>query len=298
MSPRILRTAIFTLCALFSGLLCAADDTPGFRRFANTISPDGAYVLAWGWGGGERPQKLKEWPSGRDTAEEQMANFLVDAAGGKVLAEIPEHDHFVTSAGRWKQFGGLAANWSEDSQRALAIYGGRWSDDSILWIDPKKRTFTEVLGPLETATREFLTKKEKINDLDDEDGVTFNRPALLPGGVLVMDVCAKPKVNQPESYDYRLKFMVKFDGKKPACTLVGGRKIPQPPEDARPEEVQAEEELNKAYQELRAKSKDAERAALRDRQLQWLKQREALAESERSFFTRMRAAWLRARAEN
>lgn len=299
MSPRLLHLAMYALCAILALFASSAADGPGFRRFAKTGSPDGAYALAWGTGGGRPLAELREWPIGTDTRDDAGQNFLVDAISGKVLAEIPGHDHFMTGDGIGKQFGSLTVSWSDDSQRALAIYGGRWSDDSILWIDPKKRTFTEVVSPLMKATREFLTKKEKIGNLDDEEGVTFDSAKLLPGGVLMINVRAKPKITRPDSYDYRLRFSVRFDGNKPACTLVSGVQIPDAPGEEKSADFKVEAELNKAYQTLRAKLNDADRAVLKEKQLQWLKERDAISdEAERMIFTRIRTAYLQGRAEN
>ncbi len=284
------RIAILALCWLASGFFCATGGEAGFRRFAHTISPDGAYVLAWGWGEDEHPEKLKEWPPGADTAGDSVANFLVDAIRGQVLAAIPERDHFQTSDGRWKRFSGLAASWSEDSRTALAIYEGRWSDESILWIDPKKRTFVELLPKLTEAYARFLAKKENVAEAGE---ISFSLPAILAGGVLVLDARARPQVNKPPEYTYRLKFQVKIARDEPTCTLLGGHKIGEPPEDGK-----VEDELNKAYQQLRSKLNEAGRATLEEAQVRWLKPREALGESDWIFFTRMRAAFLRARLEN
>jgi hypothetical protein len=161
-SPAVFRwVAVLAFWTFLFVVPRALADEPGFRRFADTISPDGAYVLAWGWGEEEEHlEKLKEWPPGGDTAEDSVANYLVDAVRGQVLATIPERDHFLTSNGRWKRFSGLAVGWAEDGQHALAIYEGRWSDEAILWIRPETRSFIDVLGPLEEAYRRFLAKKE------------------------------------------------------------------------------------------------------------------------------------------
>jgi len=43
---------------------------------------------------------------------------------------------------------------------------------------------------------------------------------------------------------------------------------------------------------------DAGRAELKEKQLAWLKQREEMEKSERTYFTHLRVAYLRARAEN
>ncbi len=286
-----LQAAALALCLVLSSGRCSAEDTPGFRRFHDTVSPDGAHVFAWGWGAdADKLAELKEWAEGKDTAGDDISNFLADAARGQLVAVIPEHDHFVTSDGRFKRFSGLAVGWSEDSRHALAIYEGRWSDESILWVDAKSRTFSEVLPQLVKAYSAFLKKTAKVEDPGE---VSFNLPALLPGGVLVINGRARPQINKPPEYNYRLKFQVKAGGKEPKLTLVGGKKIPEPGG-----EDKVEDELNAAYKKLVAKLNDAERAALKEKQLQWLKQREAMPESERNFFTRLRTAWLDARAEN
>jgi hypothetical protein len=288
------------LVALGLGLLLfdapGAAAEPGFRRFADTISPDGVYVLAWGRDEDkDRPEKLREWPPGSDSIEDSAANYLIDAKQSRVLTIIPERDHWVTADGRFKQFSGLAVGWSEDSQRALAIYEGRWRDESILWIDPKRRAFLEMAPQLIEAYDRFLAKKEKtkIADFDDFGILSFSMPALLPDGVLVIDARAQQMINRPPTYSYRLKLQVKTVGEEVKCTLISGRKIPEPADDDK-----VEDELNKVYQQLRAKLNEAGRAALKEKQLLWLKQREALVESKRTFFTRLRTAYLRARAEN
>lgn len=291
MSPAHLCRCVMisVLCWLGSQERTAAGEA-GFRRFADSISPDGAYVLAWGWGSdAEKLDALKEWPAGADTAEDFVENYLVDAVAGKVIAVIPEHDHYVTSQGKWKQFSGLAVAWAEDSRRALAIYEGRWSDESILLIEPKKRTFVEVLPQLHRTYTRYLAKSAKL----DEPEISFNLPTLLPGGVLVIHARALEKVNEPPRFNHLLKLQMKASGAEPSFTLLSARKDREEPDDEK-----VEDELNKVYQQLRAKLSETARATLKERQLAWLKQREALPASERVFFTRMRLAQLRAQFED
>lgn len=192
----------------------AQENRPGFRRFPHTVSPDGAYVLAWGWGEEEgRLETLKEWPPGQDNiAGDAIANYLVDAVRGRVLAVIPEHDHYDGTPGV-KRFSGLAVNWAEDGGSALAIYEGRWSDEAILWIRPRRRadTCVDVLPPLDAAYRRWLAQTEKVADAGE---VSFSLPALLPGGGLVIDGRARPMVNRPLEYNHRLRFRVKLAGEK------------------------------------------------------------------------------------
>jgi hypothetical protein len=296
------RMAVLAIAWLVSGALLTADGEPGFRRFAHTVSPDGAYVLAWGWGEDEANlAALKEWPDGKDTYKEgAIANYLVDAAGGRVLKTIPDHDHYVTSDGRFKPFSGLTLAWAEDGQKALAIYSGRFEEDSVVWIDPKQKTSVEMLGPLHQACVQFITKTEQF---EEEALFWIEGPALLPGGVVVFDARAKVKVTEPAESWYRFKFQVKIEGEEAKCRMLIGRKIPKPRTPADVEDETArnaliEEELNRANAQLLAKVKASERAALKEKQLAWLKQRETVGASQRVLFTQLRTAYLRARAEN
>lgn len=298
------RRVVAAVCAFapfFLGTGRAEESGPGFRRFADTISPNGAYVLAWGWGEEQgRLEALKEWPPEKDNiAGDAVANYLVNAVQGGVLAVIPERAHYEGTPG-FKQFSGLAVGWAQDSRRALAIYEGRWSDEAILWINPETRTvadtFLDVLAPLDAAYRRLLAKQEKLKEAGE---ISFSLPALLPGDVLVIDARARPQVNKPPEYNYRLKFQLKSAGEKPRCILLSAHKISESTSNYGDDKV--EDELNKAYQQLRAKLGEAEREALRQKQLQWLRQRQALRTaggSNGNFFTRLRTAYLRARAEN
>jgi hypothetical protein len=293
------RVAIFAAGAHFLlGVAHSEERGPGFRRFADTISPNGAYVLGWGWGEEKgRLEALKEWPPDGDTAGDSVANYLVNAVQGRVIATIPERDHYEGTPG-FKRFSGLAVGWAQDSRRALAIYEGRWSDEAILWINPETRTeadaFIDVLAPLEAAYRRWLAQQEKVSEAGE---IAFSLPALLPGDVLMIDARARPQVNKPLEYNHRLKFLLKLDGGKARCTLVSGRKISDA--SANYSDDRVEEELNKVYQRLRARLDDPGRAALKATQLQLLKQRQALidAGSNGRFFTRLRTAYLRARVE-
>jgi hypothetical protein len=286
-----LRTACLALTTFFLGALCSPAGEPGFRRFADTISPDGNYVLAWGWGMAEQPEQLQEWAPGQDTLGDSVTNYLVDSVRGRVLTIIPERDHFRTSDGHSKGFSGLAVAWSEDSQHALAIYEDRWSDSAILWVRPRTRTFINVLAPLVQAYRDLLAQKEKLKEAGE---IGFSRPALLPGGILVINARARPRVNQTRDYCFRLKFLITTEGEKAKCRLVSGRKIPSPDDD---NDDAVEKELNEAYQKLKAGLSETNRVTLKERQLQWLKQREALGEGvDPILFTQLRTSYLRARA--
>ncbi len=298
-ASRLVVAAVCAFASLSFGSGRAEESGPGFRRFADTISPNGAYVLAWGWGEEQgRLEALKEWLPEKDTVGDSVANYLVNAVHGGVLAVIPERDHYEGTSG-FKRFSGLAVGWAEDSRRAVAIYEARWSAEAILWINPETRTeadaFIDVLAPLDEACRQLLAKREKLKEAGE---ISFSLPALLPGNILVIDARARPQVNKPPEYNYRLKFQLKSDGEKARCLLINGHKISESASNYDNDKV--EDELNKAYRQLRARLNEGEREALKEKQLQWLRQRQALAAagSDGKFFTRLRTAYLRARAEN
>jgi hypothetical protein len=276
--------------AFLANELHAQEGAPGFRRFEDTISPDGQFVLAWGWGEDEHPENLKEWPAEADTVSDAVANYLVDTRRAKVLAVIPERDHYVGREG-FKRFSGLAVGWSADSTNALAIYEGRWSDESILWINPLARTFIEILPQLDEAYRGFLKKKEKIEEAGE---ISFSMPALLPGDILFIDGRARPQVNKPKEYNYHLKVYLQRAGEKATCGGLTAEKISSPPVTDARVELEMESNLRRLGKKLPA----AERAALMKEQERWLAQRASLKETgDRKFFTRLRSAFLRARAE-
>lgn len=263
-----------------------AQTEPGFRRFEETISPDGAYVLAWGWSKAGDLAALKEWPKEQDNDQEAVENYLVDAVEGRVLAIIPGFTYFRGTPGR-ENHNGLSVGWSADSRDALAIYDGRWTNEAVVWIRPATRTLINVRDQLDDAYRGLLKAREKQRD---PGGISFQYPAVLPGGVLVADAWAQHPKEDPV-FHYRVRFRVKIDGDKARCEVVSGRKIPdeiQEPTD--------EAALNKVYGQLRASLNDAGRAALKKEELAWLKQRAAMeSEVHRDDFTRMRVSALRAR---
>jgi hypothetical protein len=281
-----LRSVVILACGLCSSMLQAAE--PGFRRFAETISPDGAYVLAWGWRTkGEDLAKLKEWPEGKDTFDEGTTeNYLVDAVQGRVLVVIPGFEYFRGTSGH-ENHGGISVGWSMDSHEALAIYDGKWSNRALVWIRPATRTCIDVEKPLTGAYRRLLQSREKR---PEPGGISFHDPAILPGSVLVTYGWAQIPKEDPV-FHYRLRFQMKFEEKKATCVLVNGRSIP----DAG-EEPDDEAALNAVYGKLRAGLNDAGRAALKKEEEAWLKQREAIEdEMYQKSFTSLRVSYLRAR---
>jgi hypothetical protein len=259
---------------------------PGFRRFAETVSPNGEYVLAWGWSGGDDVTKLKEWAEEKDNTDGEVQNYLVDAVKGRVLGVIPGCDYFRGTEGH-QNHGGIAVGWSMDSKDALVITDTKWSSAAVVWIRTATHTFIPVQESLEKPYRRLLQTKEKRRD---PGGMSFEDPAILPGGVLAIYCWAQIPKEEPV-FLYRLRYKVKIDGGKAQCEIVSSRKLPGDDKEAADEES-----LNKVYGQLRGTLNEAERAALKAEEVAWLKQREAIDdEMYQGAFTRWRVSYLRAR---
>lgn len=282
-----------------------ADGGPGFRRLRDTLSPNGAYAIAWGWGLEEKedPKKLKEWAPKKDNDEGEIQNYLVDAMKGRVLHVFLEGGaYFETSDGNFQRFSGFAMAWSDDSQRAIVIYDGRFGDGSLLWVNAAKRTSHNIAEHLQEAMGKHIAREDKLPEDEELQSFWFSYPVLLPDDIFVIDVRAKRNAPAEREHLFRFKVKVKTKGDKTECALLDGRKIPEAEnyfaieDEAKRAEV-LEKELNETYTRLRAKLPDVEKKTLKEKQLRWLKKREATHKDLRDVATAERVAYLRAWAE-
>ena len=294
-----MNVGILTMLAI-AGVACAAepearkpwDGEPGYCRFPGTISPDGAYVLAWA-PTGLSPQAratLKEWPADVQVGSD-ADNFLMDARHGRIITDIPEFDYF-SGQGCHKNRGALYIAWSPDSRSALAICEQRWDDVDIAWIEPQAKRITSVLQPMTVAFTRVLRQREK--ERGDEMNIQFSEPALLPGGMLVVDGHAGHFKEGPYHH-YRLTFRVRAAEKKVQLELLKARKIPE--REERTGGIDFDPDLNLSYGKLRARLDDEGRAALKKEEEEWLKFRDSQPEAAREYLTQRRAVELRARLE-
>jgi uncharacterized protein YecT (DUF1311 family) len=109
-------------------------------------------------------------------------------------------------------------------------------------------------------------------------------------------------VRSEKEHYYRFKVKVNAGGDGPECTLLDGHKIPDAEnyfamEDEKARAQAIEKDLNEVYTRYRAKLSDAEKNALKEKQLRWLKKRAATEEHVRDILTVKRIAYLRAWAE-
>lgn len=269
-----------------------------FKRFPETISPDGAYVLGWGPSleGSPELAELSEVPYQDEAFDEANReggadNYLIDVAAGKAVAKIPGFEFF--RGPQWhKNRADLEMAWSADAQSALAIYDGRWGSEGVVWIEPRTRKIVDVQKQLEKAFYGVLHKHEPGFD---EVDILFRDAALVRPGLLVVHASGTvPK--ERDTAEYLLKFKVEGEGEKIQFRLQSGRKLPENAAPATDQENEAE--LNKIYSKVRANLSPARRDTLRDEQARWLKLRENISNEEcRQRFTDHRIVELRARLE-
>ena len=276
-----------------------------FRRFPETISPDGTYVL--GWGARENTHddlaSLQDVSADKEKGPAQGAgddweNYLVDAVAGRVVAVIPDFHYFSGPEGR-QNHDDISVAWSPGAKIAVAIYDGRWSYEAISWIEPADRRFVSIGKELESAFRHLLRVKEKQNDAGS---VSFQSAVIPDQNTLIVDAWGQvPKSESAPVYHYRLKFHVAVDGKKPRMELLKSHSISDQEESAYGDTGTAETaevELNRIYGKLRAKLDAAARENLKTEEKKWLSLRAAMPDDDRLQFTRLRINELHARAED
>lgn len=267
-----------------------------FKRFPETVSPDGAYALAWGPTADQKfdAASLTEVPYADETFDEEIdfvGNYLIDAAAGKVIAMIPDFEFFRGPHWR-KNRGSLEVGWSPDSSGALAISGGRWSSEGVAWIAARAHKIVDVKKELDDAFRSVLRKKEP--KLAGISSIRFSEAVIPREGVLVVNVSGTiPK--EQDTNVYQLKFRITGSGEKVHFHLLKERTLKESFSSFGDD---LEAELNKAYGRLRAKLPEARRAVLLDEQRKWLKLREEMADDGcKTRFTEHRVIELRTRLQ-
>ena len=303
MFSRLWVAVVVTFCALAAvrgaepekPKLRPYDGSQGYWLFPGSISPDGAYALAFGSAGlkPEELAKLKEWPADLELDPLKMGfdDFLVDMKQRRVVGVLPDFDDFEWHD--WhKNRGGLFVAWTPDCRHGLAICVGRWEDDAIVWMDAAAGKFPSVKDPLEKAYAAWLRAHEKKVEIGS---MLFVDPAASGPDVVVLDAYSEIPKSESTARSYRLK--VRFTpGKDGAvqCQILAGHKLNEAIEPVRLDDVDVNDKL---YKKLRAKLPARARAALDREQDQWVTWSDAQPDEAQSMLISQRSALLRARAE-
>jgi hypothetical protein len=262
----------------------------------DAISPNGAYAIAWG---DDKTEGIPtEVPFDDEKWDEQMAedlnisNYLFSTQSHRILATIPEFDYF--RGPNWHaNRRDLFIAWTPDSGHALAIFDGRFGSESITWIDSSSHKVTTVLESLQSAFHRVLEKKEGAPYRKNRESYDsrFSNPAFTsPTTFTVYAEAAVPKSVDDPVYSYDLTFKVSG---KASFTLINDKAS----DATEGQQSDAETRLNHAYQRLRNKLDAGARETLKQEELRWLKQREAITdEGSAARFVEHRIDELKARA--
>ena len=269
-----------------------------FKRFPDTISPDGIYALAWGPAEDplQDPAEMVEVPYDDEAFDEanrkrDAANYLVEVATHKVVAIVPGFEYWRGPGGH-KNRGGIEIGWSPDARSALAVSAARWGSESVVWIEPQTGKIVEVQDQLHKSFHGVLRKTEP--EFAEVGDIAFSHVVIPQPGVLILHASGTIPKEQNTS-EYQLKFKVTGSGEKVQFHLQSSRRLK---EYASSYNKDPEAELNKVYNRLRAKLAPARGDTLRDEQTNWLKLREGIINDNcRADFTEHRIVELRTRLE-
>jgi hypothetical protein len=293
LAAKVLATTALALVTLPADLVGGQ-----FKRFPETVSPDGAYALAWGPVAEQKSDVVSftEVPYenealDQDWSDSSVNNYLIDAVAGKVIAVIPDFEFFRGPKWR-KNRANLEVGWSPDSSGALAIFGGRWGSEGVAWIVPRPGKIVNVQKELEDGFRSVLRKKEP--KLAGISNINFSEPVILGEGMLVVNASGTiPK--EQDTNAYQLKFRITRSGAQVHFHLVNDRTMK---ESFSTFGEDPEAELNKVYGQLRGKLPEERRTVLLNEQRRWLKLRDEMADDGcKALFTEHRIIELRVRSE-
>jgi len=271
------------------------DGSNGYALFPGSLSPDGAYALAFGTPElkPEELAALKEWPAdlGIDGDKMGFDDFLVDLKQKRVLGVLPDFDYF-DGRGWHKNRGYLDIAWAADSRHAIAICGQRWDDSGIVWIDPVARKFSKLKESLEKAYGAYLRAHEKKFKAGE---MMFSDPAVLGPDVVALDAVSEIPKEEAGTYEYHLKVQLKpgQDG-APQCEILAAHKEVEQREPVRLDDVDVNDKL---YKKLRAKLPAKARVALDKEQDAWVTWSDAQPDEAQERLITERSALLRARLE-
>jgi hypothetical protein len=287
-----------------------------FKRFPETVTNNGAYVLGWGIKDdpagsvdskteivADGPEQL-DLDSDRFEPYERVEDYLVDTATGKIVATIPDFTYYAGSEGRENHFH-LEVGWSPDNRGGIAIYQARYGTDKVAWINPTEHKTSNVWPQIEKAVRRVAVRKKGKEAADADYEISVSNPVFVRPRRVVMDAvigALSSKKPDAPSYSFEILFDVKGNLDAPQLELVSAKSVSdESGRDIGDNEIEAQ--LNKAYRKLATALPPRDRESLKQEQLKWLATREhitAAEKDEQEFkqleFTRRRITELETRA--
>jgi len=264
-----------------------------FKRFPETVTSDGAYVLGWG---------IKDDPAGSvdskteivaDGAEkldlasdqfesyERVEDYLVDAATGKIVATIPDFTYYSGSEGNENHFY-LEAGWSPDNRGGIAIYQARHSTDKVAWINPTEHKTSNVWPQIERAVRRVAVQKKGKEGADAEYEIWVSKPVFVRPQrfvIAAMIGMLSWKTENAPSYRFEILFDVKEKLDAPQLEVLSAKSVSDESGSGTGDN-EIEARLNKAYHKLAATLPQRDRESLKQEELKWLATREHITAAE------------------
>jgi len=287
-----------------------------FKRFPETVTNNGAYVLGWGikddpaGSVDSKTEIVADGPEKIDIGEQRfetsegIEDYLVDTATGKIVATIPDFTYYAGSEGRENHFH-LEVGWSPDNRGGIAIYQARYSTDKVAWINPTEHKTSDVWPQIEKAVRRVAVRKKGKEAADADYEISVSNPVFVRPRRVVMDAvigALSSKKPDAPSYSFEILFDVKGNLDAPQLELASAKSVS---DESVPgvgdDEIEAQ--LNKVYHKLATALPPRDRESLKEEQLKWLATREhitAAEKDEKEFIqlrlTERRVAELEARA--
>jgi hypothetical protein len=273
-----------------------------FKRFPETVTNDGAYVLGWGLKDdpagsvdskteivADGPEKL-DLDSDREPYE-LVEDYLIDTATGKIVATIPDFTYYAGSEGSENHFH-LEVGWSPDNRGGIAIYQARYSTDKVAWINPTEHKTSNVWPQIEKAVRRVAVRKKGKEAADTDYEIWVSNPVFVRPRRFVMDavigMLSSKKENAP-SYSFEILFDVKGNLDAPQLEVASAKSVSdESGRDIGDNEIEAR--LNKAYAKLTTSLAPRDRESLKQEELKWLATREHItaAETDNKEFIQLR----------
>jgi len=291
---------------VISGHASAGPQVVKWKRFPETISPDGSYVLGWGDKAAAGDVAYSEMAYATPRADlqkmEGIQDYLMETRRGKAPLVLPRVEYFSGVEGHEAKHG-MTFAWSPDSRGLLVIYEEPNSCLAMLWADPVMKRVTDVATMVELAARKTVRAAPGKTDRAKRMHVYYTRVAVVQPRVLTLDANFPPDVSLEDSEEevtVRLKFKTNSDKTGSKLELIAGRVVAQ--EERREEPAFTDDGLEVELKDLSAKLRErldaSEKNALQKEQEEWLKQRFVLPTAgNKQGFTHRRVEELRIRLE-
>jgi hypothetical protein len=251
-----------------------------FKRFPQTVTNDGAYVLGWGikddpaGGVDAKTEIVADGPEKLDLDQDQsepyehVEDYLVDTTTGKIVATIPDFTYYSGSEGNENHFL-LEVGWSADNRGGIAIYQARYSTDKVAWINATEHKTSNVWPQIQKAVRDVALRKKGKKAADPEYEIRVSHPVFVRPRRFVIDAAIGMlswKTENAPLYRFEILFDVKGNLDAPQLEVASAKFVSNEWSESTGDD-DIEERLNKAYHKLAATLPQRDRESLKQEEM-------------------------------